>query len=135
MKNQVFWPTYKDLKEAYEFKSAATSPVRFLKAYEHASHHSEPFPSTGKKIEHPLNKISDPIKANFLVPGGRFILTFQYRSVSMWDMVPQTEDGNIVQLHRVVSQDIEVESILAKCVVASTRIRCLLVIETPYWYV
>lgn len=124
--NNVFWPTYKDLTDAHEFKKAATSPAQFFSAYSQATRCSEALPSTRARINLPDDiRIDDPEEDVYLVPGGRFIVIFELTRVSLWDMVYQ-EDAQEVQLRQVSSKEInELREVLMTCLASPTRIRFL----------
>lgn len=63
----------------------------------------------------------------FFVPGGRFMLAFEYHRLSMWDMVPRTGGDDAVELHprQVLDVKIDLEEVLAARVVAATKILSL----------
>ncbi|KAJ3527824.1 hypothetical protein NMY22_g9641 [Coprinellus aureogranulatus] len=90
---RLYWPTYKDLQEASEFKSAATSPARFYSAYMDAYRRSAELPSTRVVFNLPSAIAHEDICDLLLVPGGRFLVALWKGRFSIWD-VGRCEAGN-----------------------------------------
>lgn len=101
IQDNLFWPSFNKLKLAAELKEACTTGYRLYKGYERAvaayptsTEGSDPHISckiTPLSLQFPHSeegRISDV----YLVPGGRFLVTFQAQKwLCIWDLAP--EDG------------------------------------------
>lgn len=105
----------------------------FFKAYAHASSQLKPIEVVRSKVEFPDIKIEDPDNRIYLVPGGRFLIIFEDTRVSMWDMTQGVDDGQCVQPHRVLVEEIDpLWEVLTTCVTTPMRIRFLLSAQITY---
>ncbi|KAJ3503609.1 hypothetical protein NMY22_g18193 [Coprinellus aureogranulatus] len=127
---EIFWPTYKDLAEAAEFKNAVTSPARLYKMYTEVSS-SLRFPEPTRTTFDIPSSIPQGDLNNFvLIPGGRFIVILQESErLSLWDIAQGfgAAGRQAVDLHQLLSIDIEyADSLLGIRIVEPTMIRGLL---------
>ncbi|RXW21868.1 hypothetical protein EST38_g4001 [Candolleomyces aberdarensis] len=83
--NGLFWPSYRKHATSDEFKSACTANLRFRNTSRKwegrsASH----IPSTVEMLEFD----GVPIHEFYLVPGGRFLITFHHFYFRVWSLYP-----------------------------------------------
>ncbi|KAJ2913047.1 hypothetical protein MD484_g7367, partial [Candolleomyces efflorescens] len=136
IENEVFWPSFKDLSLASEFKDACTTPLQVVKTYETALKRQHAalavFPRL-TDLEFPEGLEGDDIQEIFLVPGGRFLLTLQQSVwLCIWDMArddsesPQEEDNLRLKLvlRHPISNALE-KLVFIDAVVDTSKIRLL----------
>ena len=92
--NLLFLPSYKHLSTAFELKNACTGTRRFVKMIEAAYAAGGTLPHTRTTLKFPLDlfKTSD-LRDTLLIPGGRFLLTFEDKWVCIWDLHSLVKDG------------------------------------------
>jgi hypothetical protein len=92
--NLLFLPSYRHLSTASELKNACTGTRRFVKMLEAAYATGGTLPHTRTTLEFPsgLFKASD-LRDTLLIPGGRFLLTFEDNWACIWDLHSLAEDG------------------------------------------
>ncbi|KAF6743133.1 hypothetical protein DFP72DRAFT_1102080 [Ephemerocybe angulata] len=89
IRNDLFAPSFAHLTTAAELRHAATAPLRFASAYREAVASNSPISKTTKVLNFPANDMKDTkedIMEMYLIPGGRFLLTFKQTSMSLWDI-------------------------------------------------
>ena len=134
IENELFWPSFKDLSLASEFKTACTTPLRVVKAYETALERQRQDGALGGRaqlteLEFPEGLEHDDIQEIFLVPGGRFLLTLQQSTwLCVWDMARDDSQKDDLRLkltlrHRI-SNALE-NLVFIDAVVDTTKIRLL----------
>ncbi|KAJ3519859.1 hypothetical protein NMY22_g13011 [Coprinellus aureogranulatus] len=126
---RLFWPTYKDLTEASEFKIAATSSARLYNAYRKAFCQSTDLPSTRTIVDFASAFSLEDLSSLMLVPGGRFIVVLQAGRLSVWDLQRAgATNGRAPRLCEVFNLEIdpqEVNGLMGVRVISRTTIRVL----------
>jgi hypothetical protein len=127
--HRLFWPSYKNLSTAAELKHACTGMVRFLKQMNHASAPGATLlPRTTSPV-FPRDVMSPHRMCDvYLMPGGRFLLTFEFAWMFVWDL-QSVGDGKTPPLMLRHPIDDEIDWVSALKVVSSTKARLLMRIK------
>lgn len=91
VENGLFWPTYKDLSTAAEYKHASILPILSSRAYQSATKKGKEIPHTVTKLAFPPDHSLAALEDIYLVPGGRYLLTFEKGWMAVWDLNPPGE--------------------------------------------
>jgi hypothetical protein len=88
----LWWPTFKDLSTASEFKEACTRGLRFVEACEKWE---ETHPRQEDLDPRPTQLEFGPLLGEefYLIPGGRYLLTFGWARLSLWDLRSPSSDS------------------------------------------
>ena len=73
----------------------------------------------------------DKFRDVYLVQGGRFVMVFGEKRVTMWEVDPPTEEGSQeLKLKRILSKEVDhLQQVLATTIVDNQKIRALIVLE------
>jgi hypothetical protein len=130
LRNGVFWPTYRDLRTACEFKTAATSPARIIRACNIAlASAGEAIPSD--RLWTKLPGIKPENLYMHLVPGGRYMLIFEDTRLSMWDLASLDLEKEATQV--LVHGTKQIEELCAVQIFDAWNIRVLLRVTETEW--
>ena len=102
----MFWPTYKDLSTAAELRDAATSPRRFIKAYEKWAPYKYLGMQTKNTFEVKLPLDIDDIRHLYLVPGGRYLSLQEQGRLTLWDLWQPGTSSNVLEPKLALESDI-----------------------------
>lgn len=92
--NLLFLPSYGHLSTASELKNACTGTQRFVKRLESTFASGGVLSHTRTTLEFPPDLLnSSEMRDTLLIPGGRFLLTFEERLVCIWDLHSTVADG------------------------------------------
>ena len=73
----------------------------------------------------------DKFRDIYLVQGGRFVMVFGEKRITMWEVAPPTEEGTEkLELNQVLSKEVDhLQQVLATTIVDNQKIRALIVLE------
>ncbi|RXW13896.1 hypothetical protein EST38_g11961 [Candolleomyces aberdarensis] len=127
--HRLFWPSYKNLSTAMELKNACTGMVRFLREMDHASAPGTTLLPRTTSLKFPPGVMSPRRMCDiYLMPGGRFLLTFEFSWIFVWDL-QSVGDGKSppLLLRHPIGDEIDWVSTLK--VISSTKVRLLMRIK------
>ncbi|KAJ2934079.1 hypothetical protein H1R20_g2983, partial [Candolleomyces eurysporus] len=140
IENELFWPSFKDLSLASEFKDACTTSSRVVKFYETALERRDAVLRRTQITQLDFSEgledddIQD-IQEIFLVPGGRFLLTLQqFKWLCVWDLTLTRDDSQTynLRLQPLLRHGIDAYEnlVFIDAVIDSTKIRLLVKIRS-----
>ncbi|KAJ2926946.1 hypothetical protein H1R20_g10120, partial [Candolleomyces eurysporus] len=127
--HRLFWPSYKNLSTATELKNACTGMVRFLREMDHASAPGTALLPRTTSLALPPGVMSPRRMCDiYLMPGGRFLLTFEFSWIFVWDLqsISDWKPPPLLLRHPI---DDEIDWVSTLKVISSTKVRLLMRIK------